>query len=204
MNNLERNIRINYILIDYENVQPASLNLPKNLLFKVIVFIGANQIKIPIELATSMQNLGHNAEYVRIEGNGKNALDFHLTFYLGKIFEKDSKGYFHIISKDSGFDILVKHLQNKKVLIQRYDNIDDIPALKISLSKNLDEKILLIIDYLNSRDNAKPKKVEALYNTINSLFSRTLNNKELETIINKMREKKLIYIEQTKVRYTLD
>lgn len=203
MDNTEKKVRKNYIFIDYENVQPLSFDLPKDYPFKVILFVGANQTKIPIELVTSMQKLGTNAEYVRIEGNGKNALDFHVTFYLGRLFEKDPAGYFHIISKDSGFDVLIKHLRDKKVLIQRYNQIGDIPALKTSTSKSLDEKIQVIVDYLIKRGNAKPRKVETLSNTINSLFLRTLSKEELEVLINKLAQKKLIIIEETKVHYKL-
>ncbi len=127
-NNTKQNI--NYILIDYENVQPSSLKLPKNNLFKIIVFVGANQTKIPIKFSVSMQNLGSNAEYIVMEGTGKNALDFHLVFYLGKIYEKDPKGSFHIITKDTNFDLLIKHLKEKGASINRYDNINKIPILK--------------------------------------------------------------------------
>jgi len=203
MDNTEKRVRKNYIFIDYENVQPLSFDLPKDYPFKVILFVGANQTKIPIELVTSMQELGANAEYVRIEGNGKNALDFHVTFYLGRLFEKDPSGYFHIISKDSGFDVLIKHLRDKKVLIQRYSQIGDIPALKTSTSKSLDEKIQVIVGYLIKRGNAKPRKVETLSNTINSLFLRALSKEELEELINKLAQKKLIIIEETKVHYKL-
>lgn len=203
MDNAEKKVRKNYIFIDYENVQPFSLDLPKDYPFKVIVFVGANQTKIPIELVTSMQELGNNAKYVKIVGNGKNALDFHITFYLGRLFEKDPAGYFHIVSKDSGFDVLIKHLRGKKVLIQRYNQIGDIPALKISTSKTLDEKVQIIVDYLIKRGNAKPRKVETLSNTINSLFMKALTKEELEQLIGKLEKKNLITIEETKVHYKL-
>lgn len=195
--------RTNYIFIDYENVHPISFDLPEDYPFKVILFVGSNQSKIPIELVTSMQLLGSNAEYVRIQGNGKNALDFHITFYLGRWFEKDPNGYFHIISKDTGFDVLIRHLRDKKVLIQRHKQIDDIPALKKANSKTLEEKIEVIRDYLISRGNAKPRKVATLSNTINSLFMKVLSDKELNTLIDKLAQKKLIAIEGTKVHYKL-
>lgn len=198
MENTERNVRRNYIFIDYENIQPLSFDLPKGYPFKVILFLGATQKKIPIELATSMQLLGSDAEYVTIQENGKNALDFHITFYLGRLFEKDPTGYFHIISKDSGFDVLIKHLRDKKVLIQRHTQINDIPALKISNSKTTEDKLQVVIDYLIKRGNAKPRKLETLSNTINSLFMRALSKEELESLIDTLAQKKLITIEEKK------
>lgn len=199
-----KKMRNNYIFIDFENVQPTSFEFPEDYPFKVIVFVGANQTKIPIELATSMQGLGDKAEYVVISGNGKNALDFHITFYLGKLYEKDPKGYFHIITKDTGFDVLIKHLREKKTLINRYDDISEIPALKQSNCETLsiDEKIKLIVNYL-IKENAKPRKVETLSNTINSICARSLNSNQLDTIIKAMVKEKLIVIDGAKITYTL-
>lgn len=204
MGEIQKNGRTNYIFIDYENVQPSLFEFPSEYNFKVLLFVGANQTKIPIELVTSMQAMGSDAEYIRIVGNGKNALDFHVTFYLGRLFEKDPNGYFHIISKDTGFDILVKHLRTKKVLIQRYKRVEDIPALKISTSKTLEEKINCIVNFLERRGNAKPRKVETLTNSINSLFMRALSQKELEGLINYLAQKRFIKIEGMNVHYTLN
>ena len=91
-------MKTNYVLIDFENVQPKSLEVLKGHNFKVIVFIGDKQTKIPFELAQTMQSLGNDAEYVKISGNGSNALDFHIAFYIGHISVKETDSYFHIIS----------------------------------------------------------------------------------------------------------
>ena len=110
-----------------------------------------------------------------------------------------------LIKKDKGFDILVKHLRNKKVLINRYANIEEIPAFKQSNCEtlSLNDKIALIVDYLIKRGNAKPRKVETLSNTINSICGRTLNKKQLEDLIKTLEKKKFISINDTKVTYTL-
>jgi hypothetical protein len=200
-----KNLRTNYILIDFENVQPSSLDLPESVPIKIIVFVGANQKKIPIELATSMQNLGNNAEYVLINSIGKNALDFHITFYLGKLYEKDHKGFFHIISKDTGFDILINYLKEKKISINRYNAIEEIPILKKSSWAliSMDEKIKLSVEHLIKRGNSKPRKVETLFNSLNSLSGNTLNKSQLKTLINTLAKRKIIIIEETKVTYKL-
>ena len=203
MESNEKKIKTNYVFIDYENVQPSTFSLPNEYPFKVILFVGANQTKISIELAASMQELGNCAEYVRIEGNGKNALDFHVAFYLGRLFEKDPNGYFHIISKDSGFDLLIKHLRDKKVLIQRHSQINDIPILKISNSKTLSEKIDAIVIFLTNRGNAKPRKIATLTNAINALFMKTLDADELDKLTKELIRKNLIVIEDGKVHYKL-
>jgi len=51
--------------------------------------------------------MGERAEYVRISGNGSNALDFHIAFYIGQLAAHEPDAYFHIISKVTGFDPLI-------------------------------------------------------------------------------------------------
>ena len=106
---------VNYVLIDFENVQPRNLEILRHHSFRVLVFVGANQSKVPIDLATAMQALGASAQYVKIEGSGKNALDFHIAYYIGEFAAKEPGAHFHIISRDSGFDPLIRHLKNKKI-----------------------------------------------------------------------------------------
>jgi hypothetical protein len=78
----------------------------------VFVFVGASQTKISYDLAAAMQKPGENGDYVKISGNGKNALDFYLAYYVGELATNDPEVYFHVISKDTGFDHLIKHLTN--------------------------------------------------------------------------------------------
>ncbi|HEX5339549.1 MAG TPA: PIN domain-containing protein, partial [Gammaproteobacteria bacterium] len=61
-------MRINYVLVDYENVQPEALALLDAEHFKVIVFVGANQTKVTFEAAEALQRMGGKAEYIKISG----------------------------------------------------------------------------------------------------------------------------------------
>ena len=103
--------------------------------FRVFVFVGANQTKLPFETAAALQKLGSRAEYVKISGNGSNALDFHIAYYIGAIAATDPTAYFHIVSKDTGFDPLIQHLKTKKIFADRVKNVGDIPLVKISTTK---------------------------------------------------------------------
>ena len=85
----------NYILIDLENVQPKNLEILANHPFKVFVFVGANQAKVTYNMAAAMQEFGENAKYKKISGNGQNALDFHIAFYIGELSTHDPEAYFH-------------------------------------------------------------------------------------------------------------
>src|SRR3546814_1591730 len=71
-------MKTNYILIDYENVQPKNLALLEGDHFRVKVFIGSALAKLPFDLVAGMQALGSRAAYIRISGNGPSARDFHI------------------------------------------------------------------------------------------------------------------------------
>ena len=75
-------MRTNYVLVDYENVQPEAIAVLNREHFKVIVFVGANQAKVTFEIASVLQLMGERAEYIKISGNGPNALDFHIAYML--------------------------------------------------------------------------------------------------------------------------
>ena len=79
----------------------------------MLVFVGAQQNRIPFEFADAMQRLGEKARYIKIAGTGRNALDFHLAFYLGELVHQYPDAAFRVVSKDRGFDPLIAHLQTR-------------------------------------------------------------------------------------------
>lgn len=194
-------LRQNIILIDFENVQPESINALEDNCFKVIIFVGANQTKIPFEIAASIQRMGTNAEYVKILGNGKNALDFHIAFHIGQLTLQNPNAYFQIISKDSGFDPLIQYLKSKKILSARFSSIDDIPMIKTMKAKVPNDRVQLYIEKLKQPKVSKPRTSKTLFNSINSFFQKQLSEQEIQTIIKKMTEVKFISITDEKISY---
>ncbi len=191
----------NYVLIDYENVQPDFMAALEKEHFNVIVFVGANQAKVTFEVASVLQQLGSRAEYIKISGNGSNALDFHIAFYIGQIAAKEQDAYFHIVSKDTGFDPLIQHLKSKKILASRSKSVADIPLVKISNSKTASEKAAAVLTNLKQRGTSKPRTVKTLSSTINSLFQKALLEPEIVAIIKELEKQGAITITETKVAY---
>ena len=185
-----------YILIDYENVQPKSLAILDNEDVRVFVFVGELQSKIPFELASAMQRLGQNAEYVKIGGNGSNALDFHIAFFIGKLSERDPSGSFHIISKDTGFDPLIKHLNGRNILAQRAKTLTEVSSQDSSRG-NIDA----IVKQLRVRGKSRPRKVKTLANTIKAFSKKAMNDTEVMALIDQLKEQNLITIEKDNVSY---
>ena len=193
----------NYVLIDFENVQPKNLEVLSRHPFKVLVFVGASQTKVPYDLAEAMQQLGENAKYIKIGGNGNNALDFHIAFYVGQLSIQEPEAYFHIISKDTGFDPLIRHVRTRKIRIHREKDLAEIPILQMSTATSSDEKISAIVKNLAGRGQSRPRKVKTLANTINSLFTQKLQENELMAIVKTLQQKKYIAVKDGNVSYKL-
>ena len=194
-------MRTNYILVDFENVQPSSLEALGHDHFKLLVFVGANQAKVPFEIAASLQQLGARASYVKIMGHGSNALDFHIAYYIGKLAATEPTAYFHIVSKDTGFDPLIQHLKAEGVFVGRVTAISEIPLVKASAAKTPSERNQVAADRLQQMKAAKPRTVKTLSSTIASLFQKQLSEEEVAAIVHWLVEQGHLAIAGTKVSY---
>ena len=202
-------MRTNYVLIDFENVQPESLSCLQQDHFKVLVFVGANQTKVPFEVAQAMQSMGGKAEYVKITGNGSNALDFHIAFYIGQLAATDPTAFFHIISKDTGFDPLIEHLKAKKILATREISTSDIPLLKTPTASvavpptTADTRIQTILDYLKKPKATRPRTLKTMFSHINTMFKKQLSASDVSGLIAALTKAGHIAVTQDKITYNL-
>lgn len=196
-------MRTNYVLIDYENVQPAALAELEKEHFKILVFVGANQTKVNYEVADTLQRLGPKATYVKISGNGSNALDFHIAYYIGQLAAADKNGFFHIISKDSGFDPLIAHLKTQKIYACRSRGVGDMPIVKAANSKSPSEKLEFVVANLRQRGPSRPRTVKTLTSTISSLFQKALAEDEVSTLLEELQRKGYVTVNAARVSYSL-
>lgn len=194
-------MRTNYVLIDLENVKPLSFELLDHDHFRVMVFVGASQAKVPLDFADSLQRLGGKAEYIRIVGNGPNALDFHIAYCIGRLSVEDPSAYFHIISKDTGFDRLIRHLRTQKIFAQRTKSIDDIALVKSANSKSLEERIDVVVSRLKNFKAPRPRRLRTLASTIASLFHNQLSENEVTEILDELQRRGTITVCDNKVSY---
>lgn len=194
-------MKTNFVLVDFENVQPKNISLLSGGPYKIKVFLGTNQAKIPVDMARALQMFGSDAEYIQIDGSGKNALDFHIAYYIGRLAVESPDAHLHVISKDKGFDPLIKHLKTKKIFCQRSTSIADIPLAKVSDSKTDREKVDAVIENLQKRKAAKPRTLKTLRSTINARFGNQLTEEELDKIIVQLSDRRVIEIVDGKVTY---
>ena len=203
-----------FTLVDFENIQPTDLASLVQSDGEVLVFVGSNQSKVSIDLAMSMQALGSRAHYVKISGSGRNALDFHLAFHLGKLSAEHPGAGFTIISRDSGFDPLVTYMRQRGHVCRRVDEIQSAAASVAprgdSTPKGQDVKVLptspidrakFVAEKL--RTSTKPRTVARLNSMISTWFRKTLGQKELDAVLKALVSSKLITVDGEKVTYQL-
>jgi len=110
------------LLVDYENIGKIDLaGIPEGV--RVPFFFGASQRTVPTEFLKAALRLGERFVPIDIEGQGKNALDFHIAFYLGEYLARSPDIVCVILSKDKGFDPLVRHLTRRGFAVRRANSI---------------------------------------------------------------------------------
>lgn len=163
--------------------------------------MGANQPKVSVEFASMLQPLGARASYLRISGAGRNALDFHIAFYLGELLAKDPTAVFHIIAVDGGYDPLLQHLRDRQVFAHRHKSVADIPHVKAANSKSLPAKVAFVRDALSSRATGRPATLKTLDSTIGGMFPGGLTEDVRTDIIAELRTSGFLTVAGTKVTY---
>jgi hypothetical protein len=184
-----------------ESVQPASLELLAPEYFRVMVFVGATQSKLSVDLATAMQKMGERAEYIRIAGVGKNALDFHIAYYIGRIAAVQPDSFFQIISKDTGFEPLVQHLGDQKIFCGRWACLEDIPVVKAAQVTSPEERAVLFMSSLLQPNATRPRTEKRLRNAIAARFQRQLTEEEIGSVVTALQRPGQISITDGKVVY---
>jgi hypothetical protein len=192
--------RTNYVLIDYESVQPSQLELLNRDGFVAYVFVGKAQTKLSFETVSAIQDLGERAKYVKISGAGPNALDFHIAFYIGQISATDPEAFFHIISKDKGFDPLIEHLREQKVFSVRSETIGEIPIIRASTAKTPKERMGFVVNRLKS-GNSKPRTLATLRSAIDAILYKQVSEPDVQAIIDQMIKAGLVIVKDEKVSF---
>ena len=197
-------MRTNFVLVDFENIQPEDMGLLQGgEVFKVKIFLGGNQVKIPLSIARALQAFGTDAEYIQIEGSGSNALDFHIAYYIGRLAIECPDSFFHIISKDTGFDPLIKHLKKQNIFCKRSTSIGDIPLVKTANAKSATEKIDAVIDNLTKRGASKPRTLKTLSSSVKAQFANQVTDEEGGDLIHQLVKRGVVKINDGKVSYHL-
>jgi hypothetical protein len=194
-------VRTNIVLIDSENVKPESIEKLRHEHFRVVVFVGPNQKRLDFPIVNAIQSLGSNGSYVQINGNGPNALDFHIAYYIGKFSAANPEAYFHIISKDKGFDPLIKHLKEQKIFCSRSSSVSEILLVKSSDKLHPKERAADFYEKRIASAEARPATVTTLQSAILSHFHKLLSPEEVANVVEALKQAGHVVVNGKKVAY---
>ncbi|MEY4489431.1 MAG: hypothetical protein RIQ79_1939 [Verrucomicrobiota bacterium] len=215
-----------YILVDSENTPLQHADFARDESVELLIFIGKTQTKFPRELVLAVQAMGTRARYVEMSGSGKNALDFHLAFYLGQLSTQDPSARFFIVSKDTGFDPLVVHLAAQGTSVRRVPDAAAFqsppprparaPAAKpapvasakaVAQSSTPPTETGERADYVSKRLKASPKsrpaRLKTLQSTIQALLGQEqpLSEDDLRGIVAALQTRGVLSVSDTKISY---
>lgn len=113
------------LLVDFESVPRLDMSMLDES-YRAIIFVGA--LQNPPRAARNAATAGRfsRVEFQRIEGTGRNALDFHIAFHLGRVFETDRSTSCIVVSRDKGYDPLLHHLNRNGLQCRRVEEMSDI------------------------------------------------------------------------------
>ena len=189
--------RTQYIFIDYENVSESDLTRVSGKAVRVFMILGTRHKKLPTSLFLFAQDHPEQVRIIQTPVDGRNALDFVLTLELGRMIAADPEGYFHIVSKDTDFDSVVRHLKGEKKRIARHASLAEIPALR-----TLDERLALIKAELEDATKSRPSTRKTLENKIQSAFENKADPEFIEKTIKTFVQAGILdFTETDKVNY---
>ena len=178
------------LLVDFENVQQVDLARLDDS-FQIIIFVGAAQKSIPIELVTNAQKLGSRIEWQRVDANGSNALDFFIACQLGRVLEKSPQRQCIVLSKDKGFDPLLRHLNKTGLQCKRLNSLLELDPKAAAQPEEPHYK--RVIEVLGkSEKKSRPRKRKTLSQHIASIFQKKLPQAEVDRLIDILFANKMI------------
>lgn len=159
------------MFVDFENmksIDPAAIGGKSVTLH---LFLGPQNRKLDVEVVERLLEHAQAVKLVRSPKAGKNALDFVLVYHVGQAVLADPKGYFHIMSKDTGFDALVDFLTVQRVKVKRHDDWSTLhftsspkPAAQVATGSKpgLSVAAEKLLENLRKSPRNRPKKLKTL------------------------------------------
>jgi NTP pyrophosphatase (non-canonical NTP hydrolase) len=124
-----------HVLLDYENVQPSDAELRALVpdVGQVWVFHGPHQREVEKRFAS----FGIAATAVPISKSGKNALDFHLSFYMGYIASRNPDSNMVVVANDKGYEPMLEHAKAMGFEVRRQPHGEVKPPAKKAAAKKV-------------------------------------------------------------------
>ncbi len=213
------------LFVDYENVPKVDLSvLPADVV--VPFFFGASQRTVPTAFLKEALKLGERFVPIDIEGQGKNALDFHIAYYLGEYLISAPDADCVILSRDKGFDPLVRHLCGRGFKVRRVGALADAFGATAAPARTRAKRAASRSRAEVQKESAQaerhphfeqaveklrrmparnlPQRRKALAATLHSAFARKLDATEIERLIDSLILAGRVRVSGTALSYALD
>lgn len=187
------------LLVDFENVQQVDLTrLDDN--FHVVIFVGSGQKSVSIDLVANAQKFGGRVEWRRVEGNGRNALDFFIACQLGRVIEKSPSLQCIVLSKDKGFDPLLRHLNKNGLTCKRINSLLELGPKSATAEEPNYKRVFELLGKLEKK--TRPRKRATLSQYISSVFRKNnISPGDVDRIIDILLAKKMISESNNTITY---
>jgi hypothetical protein len=181
---------MNHIFVDFENVHKVDLAVIGNKTVTFTLLLGAKHSTLDVSLVEKMMEHASSVQLLRLTSSGKNALDFALAFYLGKAVTADPSGYFHIVSKDKGFDPLVELLRSRHIKVLRHDNFSTLPfSAPVNPSPvQTNDLFDRVLAHMRKNKTNRPKRKKTLIHHLLALAGNSATESGILDLIEKLQK----------------
>ena len=197
---------MNHVLVDFENVHHIDLNLIGAKAVSLTILVGAKQTKLDAETVVKLFEHAASVQLIRLTASDKNAVDFALAYYLGRAVLADPTAYFHIVSKDSGYDPLIAHLASRHMRVCRHKDFTTLtfaalpkaaPEPKLAKPKAAPtapktsaagppDPMNLVLDRLRKHTTNRPKKKKTLLSHLKAKLSKEASEADATGLLEKL------------------
>jgi hypothetical protein len=162
------------VFVDFENVPHVDLTIVGTPAVSFTLLLGPTQTTLDVKLVEKLLAHAPSVHLVRLTSPGKNALDFTLSYYLGRAALAEPTATFHIVSKDTGYDPLIAHLRGHNMRVYRHPDFTKLPFSEKARSSQAVPGDLLtcVLEQWKKPLAGRPKSRKTLTNTLLA-FART-------------------------------
>lgn len=181
---------MNHVFVDFENVHHVDLAVIGAKAVSLTLLVGAKQTKLDAAMVEKLMEHSASVQMIRMTSSRKNAVDFALAYHLGRTASTDPTAYFHIISKDTGFDPLIDHMRQRNIRVRRHDDCTTLtfsgpPKPPPSPPQPPLDRALA---HLRKNTTNRPKRKKTLVSHLRALCGSGASEKDALTLIEKLRK----------------
>lgn len=200
--------KLSFVLVDYENIQALDLSRVNGLPIKIVLFMGRHQKSVPTELLKRVCELKGTVEVVESVAAGKNAVDFQIACYAGRIAERDPTAAIYFLSKDKGFNVLVEYLKAQQRTVSRVESMGELPLRSGREHSNPGEPAqraeFALERLIRCPAASRPRKLRTLRSSVHAMFGKRLHAAEVAEVVERMiADGKVLVGEKESVSYNL-